>query len=353
MIAYSKAPDGVKTPFGFTYDVGDAALAKNQVFIKAVAHTTLTAKTPYKIYADEYGFLTCAMSTAKSQFYVGIAEASTASGEVGRFQIGGLCEDVITASLSVSVGHAFAISDGAVTDCGEDFSMRADQFGICYTASTSSTTQDIVLIPRMLTTSDCLEIFGSGNEFAVSAANVASAKADAKIMQYYVDSQATSGTTRLWYGKLYLSGGAGGETIRAYTTVISNTPADTCNGAHISLGFGTSVGNITGLGTAVRAAIMIPARALTGTVCAVLAELYCTATTSTTSGILACYGYSVAGDGTGVGLTAKAGYAMYFDSGCVDNSAGIIDGDKSSISGVGCIKIYIQGVGARYILWGT
>lgn len=107
-----------------------------------------------------------------------------------------------------------------------------------------------------------------------STTKLTKSTADKNFIGFWLESSATSGTSRGQYLRLYLSGGAGGEAIRAYTTVSNNTPADTCNGAHISLDFGASAGNITGLGTAVRATLHVPTRSLGGTIGAVQAEFF-------------------------------------------------------------------------------
>jgi hypothetical protein len=107
-----------------------------------------------------------------------------------------------------------------------------------------------------------------------STTKLTNSGADKNFIGFWLDSSATSGTSRGLYQRLYLSGGAGGEAIRAYTTVSSNTPADTCNGIHSSLSFGSSAGNITGLGTALRATLHVPGRSLGGTVAALQAEFY-------------------------------------------------------------------------------
>lgn len=118
-----------------------------------------------------------------------------------------------------------------------------------------------------------------------SAANLsAGTTADANYMQFYITSAATTGTTRGIYDRLYLTGGAGGEALRAFTTVSSNAPVDTVNGAHISLNFGASAGNVTGLGTAVRATLHVPNRSLTGTTAAVQAEIFGDDTSSAIGG---------------------------------------------------------------------
>jgi hypothetical protein len=69
--------------------------------------------------------------------------------------------------------------------------------------------------------------------------------------------------------RLYMTAGAGGEAGRFYATNQSNTPADTVNGVHCSLGFGSSAGNVTGQGSAGRFTLHVPARTLGGT-CSVL-----------------------------------------------------------------------------------
>ncbi len=106
------------------------------------------------------------------------------------------------------------------------------------------------------------------------AAPLVTSFADKNFLDLRTKSAATSGTTRGIYNRLYLSSGAGGESLRTFTTVESNTPADTCNGIHSSLNFGATVGNITGLATASRNTLHIPGRAIGGTIAAVQAEIY-------------------------------------------------------------------------------
>jgi hypothetical protein len=98
--------------------------------------------------------------------------------------------------------------------------------------------------------------------------------ADTKFASFYTRSNVATGTSRGLYWRHYLDGGNGGEALRAFCTVGSNAPVDTVNGAHISLDFGASAGNITGLGTAVRATLHVPTRSLGGTIAALQAELY-------------------------------------------------------------------------------
>lgn len=191
-----------------------------------------------------------------------------------------------------------------------------------------------------------------------SASQKADSTADKNFMSFYLNSTATSGTARGMYLRLYLgsnaaAAAAGGEALRAFTTCTTNAPADTCNGAHISLNFGTTYGNITGLGTAARCTLHVPNRALTGTCAAVQAELYCDGTSSDVSGRISAIRISVAGDSTGVSTIQSKVYAFNFDAGCVDATDGMIDSNRTSNTAGGCIKIYIDGVGERWITYGT
>lgn len=129
----------------------------------------------------------------------------------------------------------------------------------------------------------------------------------------WVKDNATSGTTRGTYRRLYLSGGAGGECIRAFTTVESNTPADTVNGSHISLNFGATVGNVTGLGTGIRSTLHIPNRALTGTTAAMQAELFADGASSDLGGITSFVRMVADGNATGVGKIDASGFLFDID----------------------------------------
>lgn len=120
------------------------------VWIQAVAHAALTAKTPYKVIANEYGRVTAALADDTNYFYVGVPASAVASGDVCWLQIGGHISSMVTPSLSVSVGHALSILDGAVADAGADYSGAAGQFAVCTTASTTSTTQDAFMIDERI-----------------------------------------------------------------------------------------------------------------------------------------------------------------------------------------------------------
>ena len=125
--------------------------ADGGVWIQAIAHGDLTAKTPYKVIVNEYGYVTAALADDTNRYYVGVPAGAVSSGDIAWLQIGGYVTDVVTPSLSVSVGHALSITNGAITDDAADYSGAANQFAACAAASTSSTTQDLMLIPEMIT----------------------------------------------------------------------------------------------------------------------------------------------------------------------------------------------------------
>jgi hypothetical protein len=134
-------------------------------------------------------------------------------------------------------------------------------------------------------------LFGSGT----SASYKTKSTADKNFLGFYLESSATSGTSRGQYLKLKLSGGAGGEAGRFFTTNESNTPADTVNGVHNSLSFGTTVGNVTGLGNASRNTVHIPGRAINGTINGVMSEFYGDAASGAIGGQAALFGGTVDG----------------------------------------------------------
>jgi hypothetical protein len=136
-----------KTSMALRYD------SDGTVWIHARAAATLTAKTPVLVIADEYGRLTQALSDVTVYAYVGVPAAAAAQGDIVWLQIGGYCADLITPSLSMSVGHALSILDGAVADAGADYSGAAGQFAVAIVATTTLTTQTVMLVPeRILTT---------------------------------------------------------------------------------------------------------------------------------------------------------------------------------------------------------
>jgi hypothetical protein len=126
--------------------------ADGKTYVYAIAHAALTAKTGYLVILNEYGPVTIAQADGAFYCYVGFPNDTVASGALAKLQIGGLIEDAITPSLSVSVGHAFKLYDGAIADVGSDYTGAASEFAACVTESSSSTTQDMMLCGHMILT---------------------------------------------------------------------------------------------------------------------------------------------------------------------------------------------------------
>lgn len=137
--------------------------------------------------------------------------------------------------------------------------------------------------------------------------------ADKNAVEFRFTTAATSGTSRGIYNRLHVTGGAGGESLRTFTQCDSNTPADTVNGAHISVGFGASAGNVTGLGTAARCTFHIPNRSLTGTTAAIQAELFSDGDSSAVGGTTSFFRVSNGGNATGMGTVDTSGFFLVAD----------------------------------------
>lgn len=193
---------------------------------------------------------------------------------------------------------------------------------------------------------------GTGTDGALIKAGTAAATltmtAAGNAVQFYVTNSAASGTARANYTRLYLSGGAGGEALRAFCTVSSNTPADTCNGAHISLNFGASAGNITGLGTAVRGTLHVPNRSLGGTVAAIQAEIYADGASSDIGGVCALIRGIVDGEATGKATVDGKSFLLDLTAtaGAHDSGEMIVASNSGTITGA--IKVRINGA-TKYI----
>lgn len=152
-------------------------------------------------------------------------------------------------------------------------------------------------------------LFGSGT---TSAPVTAGTQADKNFIGWWLKTTATSGTTRGEYLRLYLSSGAGGEALRVFTTVENAAPADTVNGAHISLNFGSSAGNVTGEGQAVRATLHLGNRTMTGTIAAVKAEIWSDGASSDSSNA-AFIRMSNGGNATGIAAFDTNGFLFNID----------------------------------------
>lgn len=120
----------------------------NKVWVYCYCEGGATSKTPGMVQFYEGGYRYVAMADNEHTYLVGVPDGTVASGLYSWVQIGGPCDDVITASLSVSVGHALSILNGAVADAGADFSGAAGQFAVNRTETTSAAVHDVILVPK-------------------------------------------------------------------------------------------------------------------------------------------------------------------------------------------------------------
>ena len=125
-------------------------------------------------------------------------------------------------------------------------------------------------IPRSIRPASSVVFYGLGN--SGSKAEIAANK---NALGFWVNSDATSGDNRVIYARLYLSGAAGGEAIRAYATANATGVATggTINGIHTSLSIAATAA-ISGQGFASRHTIDAAAatRTISGNVAAIRAE---------------------------------------------------------------------------------
>lgn len=120
------------------------------MWLQVVAHAELTAKTPYKIIFNEYGRVSAALTGDAGLYMIGVPKKTVAAGAVGELQVHGYVENMITASLSVAVGHGLYIDAGAVADSGADYSGAKGEFAVCTEESTTSTSQHVFLTGNII-----------------------------------------------------------------------------------------------------------------------------------------------------------------------------------------------------------
>jgi hypothetical protein len=143
---FDRGSNQILVPFEWRYD------DDGTVWVKIQAHDDLTAKTPYGIVVNEYGYITQALPAAGVYILVGVPANAIDSGDEDWVQIGGYVASLITASLSMAVGHGLTVNSGAIADIGADYSGAAGEFAVAVTETTTSTTQNVVLVPKYIIT---------------------------------------------------------------------------------------------------------------------------------------------------------------------------------------------------------
>ena len=135
----------LKAPFGQKYD------SFGRVVIFARAHDTLTAGTPYRIKYDEFGPFTAALATDSDDYRLGIAKKAYIGDAVAELVHGGYYSAMnATASLVMAIGEGIFVSGGTPSDFTADYDDLGSNFALS-AATTSSTTQPVVMIPEVIT----------------------------------------------------------------------------------------------------------------------------------------------------------------------------------------------------------
>jgi hypothetical protein len=237
--------------------------------------------------------------------------------------------DAITTSCTITV-------TGGVNDTANTVLVLSvtGQYVILISIKTGTTFAWNILYPNCGTAS----VFGGAGTVTYPMTD---ATVDKHFFEFHCKATGATGTSRLRREWLYLSGGAGGECYRAATTVMAAAPVDTCNGIHTTLDFGTSAGNITGLGTAIRAGVLVGKRAITGTVAAVMAELY-GETSGTVAGAMSLFRAVVGGDSTAAHSINDNGFLFDIESAEADGH--IVEVGSSSGTLARSLKCRINGV---------
>lgn len=182
---------------------------------------------------------------------------------------------------------------------------------------------------------------------------ITSSTANSNFQGFYVaNSDATGGTARGIYMRLYLTGTSGqsGEAGRFFTT-INGTGGVGVHGLHASLSFGTS-GTVTGEGAGVRGTLQLPnAATAMGTVAAGLFELSADGASTNPAGTTSLSCLRLISSGNSTGMTNMDTVATIFTIEGFTSGASSAYYDKgSAITGtiVGTLKIKTP-AGIRYI----
>ena len=183
---------------------------------------------------------------------------------------------------------------------------------------------------------------------------ITSSVANANFMGFYVsNSDATGGTARGMYMRLYLTGTSGqsGEAVRAFTTV-NGTGAVGVHGMQSSISFGSS-GTITGLAVGVRATFQIKnATMSTGTGAAMMAELSADGSSSHFTGTtLSFLRLAISGNGTGVTQLNGDSFFLDFTGGCTAGAGAtyFINTSVTALTAYGSLRVKCPDGVTRYI----
>jgi len=188
----------------------------------------------------------------------------------------------------------------------------------------------------------------SGSHWDMGAARVAEGGAlteELSAFSSYIQTAATVDSQRLRYERLKLTGvGSGGECHRVYTEAAA-TGHTAIRAQHSTVGFDTTGRTITGLLAVNDNCLMVPnATQAVGTGAIVNMEINGENTLSTVSGRMSFLRAIFGGNATAIAAMEKIVYFAEISCGSYDSGDMVYDNTTS-----GRIKIYITGLGVRYI----
>ena len=173
--------------------------------------------------------------------------------------------------------------------------------------------------------------------------------ANSRFLNFNFDCGAASGDNRGMYLRLWLTGGAGGEALRVFTTM--DASAGTAHGAHISLNFAlTKV--LSGQGVAMRSTLHVPNDATpTGTLAACQGEIYCDGNSADISGTTAhgLFRGVVAGGNSTAQNLVKYLFTLSIPTGSGNMRETGITAATINAATTEAIRIWVEGVGLRFI----
>jgi len=183
-----------------------------------------------------------------------------------------------------------------------------------------------------------------------SANPATTSTANANFVEFRVQHTATSGDNRGIYIRTDFNGaGGGGDGIRSNTVLTA--AAGTVHGIHGSISYNTG-GSVTGLGVGIRAGLLAADAAMSGgTHAALMTELWANGSSTDVSGVtrMSLMRAVVDGDNTGAGNIDDNAFFIEFGGKMAAGSGNIIDTDITTHTAYGGLRVYIPGVGTKYI----
>lgn len=125
--------------------------ADGRGYMEVYASAALTALTPYAIQQDEYGAFAEALADNTENYYVGVPEKAYSSGDLAKLYVYGKVSDVVSASDTCTVGHAYHVYDGTIVCTDADYTGNAGEFAVAAeTIAVAATTVDLFLTANFI-----------------------------------------------------------------------------------------------------------------------------------------------------------------------------------------------------------